>query len=86
MSRKLVSFVILGAVIIGAFGYNQVQAQNTIKIGALYPLTGNLSVLGNVTFDGARVALEMINETGGVLGKKVEFVVGDANTPDRALI
>lgn len=84
MSRKLVSFVILGAVIIGAFGYNQVQAQNTIKIGALYPLTGNLSVLGNVTFDGARVALEMINETGGVLGKKVEFVVGDASTPDRA--
>jgi branched-chain amino acid transport system substrate-binding protein len=85
MNRKMLFVVILGVAIIGAFGLIQAQAQETIRIGALYPLTGNLATLGNVTLDGARIALEMINETGGVLGKKVEFVIGDASTPDKAV-
>ena len=76
--------VILGAVIIGTFGFSQVQAQGTIRVGVLYPLTGSLALLGNENLDGARIALDMINESGGILGKKVEFVLGDASTPDKA--
>jgi branched-chain amino acid transport system substrate-binding protein len=60
------------------------QAQETWRIGALYPLTGALALLGNENLNGARVAVDMINEKGGIAGKKVELVQGDASTPDKA--
>jgi branched-chain amino acid transport system substrate-binding protein len=60
------------------------QAQETWRIGALYPLTGNLALLGNENLNGARIAVDMINERGGVAGKKVELVQADASTPDKA--
>src|SRR5512141_1875889 len=61
-----------------------VHAQQVWKIGALYPLTGSLALLGNENLHGARVAIDMINERGGVAGNKIELVVGDASTPDKA--
>ena len=60
------------------------QAQETWRIGALYPLTGSLALLGNENLNGARIAVDMINEKGGVAGRKVELVQGDASTPDKA--
>ncbi|BAL06860.1 MULTISPECIES: ABC transporter substrate-binding protein [Bradyrhizobium] len=60
------------------------DAQETWRIGALYPLTGGLALLGNENLNGARIAVDMINEKGGIAGKKVELVQGDASTPDKA--
>jgi branched-chain amino acid transport system substrate-binding protein len=60
------------------------QAQEAWRIGALYPLTGSLALLGNENLNGARIAVDMINEKGGVAGRKVELVQGDASTPDKA--
>lgn len=60
------------------------QAQDAWRIGALYPLTGSLALLGNENLNGARIAVDMINDKGGVNGKKVELVRGDASTPDKA--
>jgi len=60
------------------------QAQESWRIGALYPLTGSLALLGNENLNGARIAVDMINEKGGVAGRKVELVQGDASTPDKA--
>lgn len=59
-------------------------AQETWKVGALYPLTGGLAVLGNENFEGAQIAVDVINEQGGVAGRKVELVSGDASTPEKA--
>lgn len=61
-----------------------VSAQDTWKIGALYPLTGNLAVLGNENLNGAQIAVEVVNEQGGINGRKVELVSGDASTPEKA--
>lgn len=61
-----------------------VLAQETWRIGALYPLSGNLALLGNENLVGARIAVEMTNERGGIAGKKVELITGDAATPDKA--
>jgi branched-chain amino acid transport system substrate-binding protein len=60
------------------------MAQETWRIGALYPLSGNLALLGNENLVGARIAVEMINERGGIAGRKIELVTGDASTPDKA--
>ncbi|MBS7700338.1 MULTISPECIES: ABC transporter substrate-binding protein [unclassified Chelatococcus] len=78
MKRLILTTLALAASTFTAHG------QETWRIGALYPLTGALALLGNENLNGARVAVDMINEKGGIAGKKVELVQGDASTPDKA--
>jgi branched-chain amino acid transport system substrate-binding protein len=58
-----------------------------IRIGAIFPLTGGSSDMGNSARIGAQVAVDQINlELGGLLGRKVVLVVrDDAATPDTGL-
>ena len=67
-----------------AFLLSPLHAQEVWKIGALYPLTGSLALLGSENLNGARIAVDMINEQGGVSGHKIELISGDASTPDKA--
>ena len=53
------------------------QAGETIKIGVNEPLTGAVAASGNYVTDGARIAEDVINASGGVLGKQVELVIED---------
>ena len=55
--------ILVGSVITGAF------AQETIKIGVNEPLTGPFAASGNYVTNGAKIAADEINATGGVLGK-----------------
>lgn len=50
---------------------------DTIKIGALYPLTGDVASIGQNIMKGIDFAVDEINEKGGVNGKKIEIVQGD---------
>ena len=50
---------------------------DTIKIGFLGSLTGAHSHYGIETLKGMEMAVEDINAAGGVLGKKLEIVIGD---------
>ena len=61
--------------------------KNTIKIGAIFPLTGGSSDMGNSARVGAQVAVDQINgELGGLLGRKVQLVVrDDTAVPDVGL-
>jgi hypothetical protein len=47
-------------------------------IGTLLPLTGNLAFLGPPEVAGAQLAVNEINEAGGVLGQPVQLVEGDS--------
>ncbi|NEU30964.1 ABC transporter substrate-binding protein [bacterium LRH843] len=49
-----------------------------IKIGALYPLTGSLALLGNESYNGIKMVAEMVNENGGVNGKTIKLIKADA--------
>ena len=52
-----------------------------IKLGLLFPLTGGWAPLGTDQMTGARIAIDMVNEAGGVLGRyKVEYVVADCKS------
>ncbi|RFU22635.1 ABC transporter substrate-binding protein [Geodermatophilus marinus] len=53
-------------------------ADNPLVIGTLLPLTGNLAFLGPPEVAGARLAVQEINDAGGVLGLPVELVEGDS--------
>ncbi len=53
-----------------------------VRIGTLFPMTGNMAFGGNEGFMGTEIAREIVNERGGIWGgKKVVFVQGDA--PDQ---
>ncbi len=55
-------------------------AQDTIRIGALYPLSGPMALLGNHDMNGVELATAITNERGGINGKKIELVKADAPT------
>ncbi|MBW1977409.1 MAG: ABC transporter substrate-binding protein [Deltaproteobacteria bacterium] len=54
------------------------------RIGTIYPLTGPLAKNGIKNFDSVKIATQMINDAGGVLGKKVVLVSADAPDPQAA--
>ncbi len=56
----------------------QALAADTIKVGAILPLTGPYAALGDDQQKGAELAAKMINAKGGVLGKQFEIVVRDS--------
>jgi ABC-type branched-subunit amino acid transport system substrate-binding protein len=59
------------AVVTGATG-------GPLVIGTLLPLTGNLAFLGPPEVAGAQLAINEINEAGGVLGQPVQLIEGDS--------
>jgi branched-chain amino acid transport system substrate-binding protein len=61
-----------------------VKAQDVFRIGALFPLSGPMALLGTHDMNGIELATEIFNERGGVKGKKVQLVKADAPTPDAA--
>lgn len=61
-------------------------ASNTIKIGAIQPISGQVSAYGTQTRDAIQMAVDEINAKGGVLGKKLElFVEDDEANPEKTV-
>ncbi len=54
-----------------------VMAADTIKIGFNAPLTGFAAADGKSSSEGAKLAVNQINEAGGVLDKQLELVIYD---------
>jgi ABC-type branched-subunit amino acid transport system substrate-binding protein len=73
----------------GPLGLRRVAAQGEgqpLKIGALFPFTGDLSDFGGWFWDSAVLAIEEINAAGGVFGRPIELVRGDtATSPQQAV-
>jgi branched-chain amino acid transport system substrate-binding protein len=76
-----VGFVAL-ALSVGALVQAQQQLSGEYKIGVLEPLTGNLAAEGKRHLEGYELMRDLINDRfGGVMGKKLVFVTGDAVDP-----
>lgn len=58
---------------------------NEIVIGTLWPLSGTAASWGNDNLMGAKIAVQIINEKGGINGKKVRLIDADnASNPTTA--
>ena len=66
-----------------ALSTGAVNAQT--KIGALYPFSGGLALLGDESFRGLELATEERNAAGGVKGQQLQIVKGDAVDPNQAV-
>ena len=50
---------------------------DTIKVGILHSMSGTMAMSEMPMIDATKMAIDEINEKGGVLGKKIEYVTED---------
>jgi branched-chain amino acid transport system substrate-binding protein len=67
----------IGAALAASLVFGPAIAQEPIKIGVTQPLTGAFAASGTYVTQGAKMAEEAINASGGVLGRKIQLVVED---------
>ncbi|MGH7331570.1 MAG: amino acid ABC transporter substrate-binding protein [Candidatus Rokuibacteriota bacterium] len=83
MTRKALGALLACAVL--AVGV-AVEAQGPIRVGASLSLTGTYAKLGKNQHEGYQLCQKDLNAKGGLLGRKVEFVVyDDQSTPATAV-
>ena len=77
----------------GAFGVSAVllsllvgcaPARQSIRIGAVFPTSGNAASLAGPELTGVRIAAELVNADGGVGGRPIELVTRDLRSRDEA--
>ena len=80
--KKTFSFILALTMIVGLLagcsGGSKQEAKDVLKIGALFPFSGNLAALGTENFRGLELAVKAKNAAGGINGKKIELVKADA--------
>jgi branched-chain amino acid transport system substrate-binding protein len=57
-----------------------------LKIGTVAPLTGSDAESGRYEIQGAKLATEEVNKTGGVLGRPIELVIEDDQTTNPGVV
>jgi branched-chain amino acid transport system substrate-binding protein len=72
-SQRILAMIVAASLVPAA-----AVAQDTIKIGFPMPLSGPASVYGVPITKGAEMAVQEINASGGILGKKVELLTRDS--------
>lgn len=86
LSKLVIGFSVLVLLItISACGSSETGSidGDTIKIGAIFPLSGSLALLGQESFRGVELAVEQRNKDGGIAGgKTIEVFPSDAPDPD----
>ena len=60
-------------------------AQEPLKIGAINPYSGPLALYGDEVARGYQLAVDEKNSKGGLLGRKIELVRGDAGNPQQGI-
>src|SRR5919109_1139882 len=73
---------VLPVVVLIALATALSQSKASIRLGALYPLTGPLAHYGNEELRGVKIAIQLVNTRGGIDGHVVTLDVADA--PDVA--
>ncbi|MBT4265614.1 MAG: ABC transporter substrate-binding protein [Deltaproteobacteria bacterium] len=58
----------------------------TIKVGAFFPLSGPVAFIGRPVYQGVDTYFKLINDQGGIHGRKIEYIVGDDGfKPEKSL-
>jgi hypothetical protein len=55
----------------------RVNAQDTVKIGEVNPISGAIGEYGASCHKGIQLAIDLVNASGGVLGKRVDLLTED---------
>src|SRR4029077_20640071 len=80
MTRAIRALSVALAIVFAA-GAPRAQAQDSVKVGVIQPLSGPVAASGNYVRMRGEIARDWINAKGGVLGSKVELLI-EANKSD----
>ncbi len=92
MNKVAVSVVALVIIALGASYFfvqetpQASQVDESIKIGTIFSQTGFASAFGEMTYKGVMLAVEEINQNGGINGKKIVVVSEDDRTDGKVAI
>lgn len=81
MNKRMIGIIIsiLVVVVIGVFYlYRASDSSKQVKMGAVMPLTGRFAFMGSPIKNAMDMAVNEINEKGGINGKKMEIIYGDS--------
>lgn len=68
------------SVFVSGCGNSADKNANAIRIGVVAEMTGNNASYGTSITNGMKLAVQKINDKGGVLGKKIELVIADSKS------
>src|SRR6266478_5572931 len=74
---RLLTLVVAFIMVIPTIQITPTHAQDTIKVGILHSLSGTMSISEVSVKDAEMMAIDEINASGGVLGKKIVVTVED---------
>jgi branched-chain amino acid transport system substrate-binding protein len=77
---KFLSPLVLAALAAASLGVAGLAGDRPVVIGAIYNLTGGQKNLDIPSSRGARLAVDLANERGGVLGRQVKLILVDGET------
>lgn len=83
MNKKIIILVIafgLGLIIYLFADYQIKLSQNPIKVGILHSLSGTMAISEKSVVDATLMAIEEINDKGGILGRKIQPIVVDGKS------
>jgi len=80
MNRKIIaiSIAILALSLVVSCALVEPAAKEPIMFAIVGPLSGDVKLFGEGNRDGAIIAIDEWNEKGGVLGRKIEYILGDS--------
>lgn len=67
-----------------ASGSGAAAEGDTFKIGVIYPMSGGNAFFGNAMVDATKIAIDWVNENGGINGKQIVAIYGDGATSNEA--
>lgn len=74
--KKILSVALVAtmtAAMAAGCGSSETASADTYKLGGIGPLTGAAAIYGNNAMNGAQIAVDEINEAGGINGHQIEF-------------
>lgn len=80
MNKKAIGIVIalVAIVLIVVTINNKNKESGTVKIGGIYIQTGPVSAVGELQEDATQIAVDAVNSSGGINGRKLEVIRGDS--------
>ena len=75
----LVLVLVFAATVVGCG-----SGEQAIRIGAVFPISGNAATLAGPELKGVEIAADLINADGGIAGRPVELVVRDLRSREEA--
>ena len=75
--KKKVMMVVITICLVSMLLIGCGRNAHTVTIGAIFPLSGSVAFFGIESRDGVLLAIEEINASGGILGKKLNLIAED---------